>query len=245
MRQTTLVLFPLIIMLFFSFAMQSQINLNRLGNKASRKIEREIEKEIDKGIKNQNSNNDEPQSKLNATTASGKDIYVSLKEGSNKNDGSMVSPLKNIDKAFKVAEPGSSIYITGGIATGTFDLGYFESDKALKIFGSWDDNFSSQDIKAHPTVIQPTNESARSNRKGIMKFTRDVSGTVIDHLVFDGGQRNAYHATEGVVEGIEGGRLLMSIEKPPTGYSTVQEPLLQFMSATTGGDVTIERIAYS
>lgn len=244
MKRTNLFLISLTILLFLSFSVQAQINLNRLGNKVSRKVEREIEKEIDKGIKNQKNDKEKDQTKTSANAPTGKDIYVSLENGSNKNEGTKNSPLKNLDKAFKMADPGSTIYVTGGIATGTFDMGYFESDKALKIYGSWNDNFSSQDIKDHPTVIQPTNESARSNRHGIMKFTKDVNGTVLDHLVFDGGQRNAYHATEGIVEGVEGGRILESTEKPATGYSTVEKPLLQFMSATTGGDVTIENCVF-
>jgi hypothetical protein len=245
MKRTSFFLIPFTIMFFFSFALQAQINLNRLGNKVSRKVEREIEKEIDKGIKNQNDKKDEEQKDAKAMAPSGIDIYVSLNNGSNKNDGTKISPIKNLDKAIKMSDPGSTIYVTGGIATGTFDMGYFESDKPLKIYGSWNDDFSSQDIKSHPTVIQPTNESSRSNSKGIMKFTKDVSGTVINHLIFDSGQRNAYHATEGIVEGVEGGRLLNETEKPPTGYPTIQEPLLQFMSATTGGDVTVENCVFA
>ena len=171
-------------------------------------------------------------------------IYVSKKAGSNKNDGSKSAPLKNLDKAIEMSKPGGTIFIAGGIETGTLNIGFIESDKAVKIYGSWDDNFEKQNIVEHPTVIQPDNESARSNRKALMKFTRDVAGTVIDHLVFDGGQRNAYHVKEGVVQGIEGGRLLPDTERPAEGYPTIYEPLLQFVSATTGGDVTVKNCVF-
>jgi hypothetical protein len=77
-----------------------------------------------------------------------------------------------------------------------------------------------------------------------MKFTHDVKGTVIDNLVFDGGQRNAYDEKEGIIKGIEGGRLMSDTEKPSVGYATVYEPLLQFVSATTGGDVTIQNCVF-
>jgi hypothetical protein len=127
---------------------------------------------------------------------------------------------------------------------GTLNIGFIESPKAVQLFGSFDEDFSVQDIKVHPTAIQPDNESARSTRKAILKFTKDVAGTVIYHIVFDGGQRNAYHAKEGIIEGIEGGRLLPDTERPPVGNPTVFEPLLQFVSATTGGDVTIQNCVF-
>jgi hypothetical protein len=175
---------------------------------------------------------------------SGNVIYVSKQNGNNKNDGSKSAPLKNLDKAIQVSGPGGTIYIAGGVEMGTLNIGFIESDKPVQIFGSWDETFTKQDIKSHPTVIQPDNESARSTRKVVMKFTKDVKGTVIDHLVFDGGQRNAYHVKEGIVEGIEGGRLLPDTERPPVGYPTIHEPLLQFVSATTGGDVTVQNCVF-
>jgi hypothetical protein len=171
-------------------------------------------------------------------------LYVSKANGSNKNDGSKAAPFKNLDKAIEVALPGTTIYIAGGIESGTLNVGFIESDKPVKIFGSWDENFTEQDILAHPTVLQPDNESARSTRKAILKFTKDVNGTFIDHLVFDGGQRNAYHEKEGIVKGIEGGRLLPDTERPAVGFATIFEPLLQFVSAATGGDVTIQNCVF-
>ncbi len=172
-------------------------------------------------------------------------LYVYNQNGSNKNDGSKGAPLKNLDKAIELAAPGTTIRVAGGVETGTLNIGFIESDKAVKIYGSYDETFTTQDIVNHPTLIQPDNESARSTRKAVMKFTRDVAGTVLDHLVFDGGERNAYHVKEGIVEGVEGGgRLLPATERPPVGYPTVDEPLLQFMSATTGGDVTIRNCVF-
>jgi hypothetical protein len=174
----------------------------------------------------------------------GKVWYVSKEKGNNKNDGSKESPLKNIDKAINNASPGDEIKVAGGVYMGTLNVGFIESDKAVKIYGSFNDDFTSQDIKAHPTLLQPSNESARSTRKAVMKFTRDVAGTVLDNIVFDDGERNAYHIKEGIVDGIEGGRLLPPTERPPVGFPTVGEPLLQFVSATTGGDVTIQNCVF-
>lgn len=178
------------------------------------------------------------------STTSGGTLYVSISSGNNKNDGSKNSPLKNIDKAIALAKPGDAIHIAGGRYSGTLNAGYIESDKAVQLFGSYNQDFSQQDMNAHPTVFQPDNESARSNRKALLKFTKDVAGTVIDHIVFDMGERNAYSPKEGFVDGVEGGRMLQPTERPPVGNSTVGEPCVQFMSATTGGDVTVQNCVF-
>lgn len=224
---------------------ESEKSIRNTGNSAGNT------KEPGQGVSQRNTTNATPQAEslpAGAATivpgASGDIIYVSKQNGNNKNDGSKSAPLKNLDKAIQMSKPGGAIYIAGGIEMGTLNIGFIESDKPIRIFGSWDEAFTKQDIKANPTLIQPDNESARSTRKAVMKFTKDVAGTVIDNLVFDGGQRNAYHVKEGIVEGIEGGRLLPDTERPAAGYPTIHEPLLQFVSATTGGDVTIQNCVF-
>lgn len=172
-------------------------------------------------------------------------LFVSISSGDNKNDGSKSAPLKNIDKAISIAKPGTEIRIAGGIYMGTMRIGFIESDKPVRLYGSFDEDFTVQDINNHPTVIQPDNESARSTRKTILKFTKDVAGTVLDNIIFDSGERNAYHHEDGIVEGVEGGRLLPPTERPRDGRNpTVGEPLVQFMSATTGGDVTVQNCIF-
>jgi hypothetical protein len=180
-----------------------------------------------------------------SVVSGGGTIYVSISSGNNKNDGSKGSPLKNIDKAISVAKPGDAIHIAGGVYSGTLNVGFIECDKPVKLHGSYSPDFSRQDIIAHPTLFQPSNETARSSRKALMKFTKDVAGTVIDHIVFDMGERNAYSPKDGIVDGIEGGRLLLPTERPPVGNSTVGEPCLQFMSATSGGDVTVQNCVFT
>jgi len=172
-------------------------------------------------------------------------IHVSITNGKNNNDGSKGSPVKNIDKAIQMAKAGDEIKIAGGIYMGTFNVGFLESDKPLKMYGSFNEDFSKQDIINHPTVFQPDNASGGKSRKALLRFTKDVGGTVIDHIVFDMGERNAYSLKEGFVEGVEGGRLLQPTEgNPGGGNSTVTEPCIQFVSATTGGDVTIQNCVF-
>ncbi|MBL0174372.1 MAG: DUF1565 domain-containing protein [Ignavibacteria bacterium] len=161
-----------------------RVDLKNLGKKLEKKteqaVERTVERAADKAIRDaerevtqpsQNSRTPESAGSTDgaANTApefSGDVIYVSKQNGSNRNDGSKSSPLKNLDRAIQAAKPGGTIHVTGGIETGTLDAGFIEADKAVKIYGSWDEGFTKQSIKDHPTVIQPTNESARSNRKG-------------------------------------------------------------------------------
>jgi hypothetical protein len=244
--ESRLTLLPLIFFIFSAFPVSAQLsNTKNIG----KKLLNNTEKQANANSESQSSGKTDETKQVAETgkTSSGGSssiIYVSKQNGNNKNDGSKTAPLKNLDKAIDVLAPGGTIYIAGGNETGTLNVGFIESDKPVQIFGSWDENFEKQDIAAHPTVIQPDNESARSTRKALMKFTHDVKGTVIDNLVFDGGQRNAYHEKEGIIKGIEGGRLMSDTEKPSVGYATVYEPLLQFVSATTGGDVTIQNCVF-
>jgi len=171
-------------------------------------------------------------------------IYVSKTTGDNKNKGTKESPVKEIDKAIEISAPGGTIYIAEGTYMGTFGIGYLETNKAVKIYGSYDQAFSKQDIVQHPTVFQPDNESGGKSRKAFLKFTKDVDGTVVDGILFDMGMRNAYSPKEGLVEGLETGRLLSPTERPATGNSTVDEPIIQFVSACAGGNVTIQNCVF-
>ncbi len=214
-----------------------------------KKVEKQI-KDANKTEKNQT----ETSSKKEETTSTNKEsttaaksgqiIYVSIEKGNNKNDGSQANPVKEIDKAVQMAEAGAEIKIAGGIYKGTFNIGFIESNKPIKLFGSYDENFTKQDIINHPTVFQPDNEVGEKNRKALLRFTKDVAGTIIDGIVWDMGERNAYSGKEGFVKGLEGGRLLMPTEYPPTGNSTTDEPCIQFVSANTGGDVTIQNCVF-
>lgn len=171
-------------------------------------------------------------------------IHVSITKGNNKNDGSQGSPVKEIDKAVQMAAAGAEIKVAGGVYSGTFNIGYIETNKPIKLFGSYDETFTTQNIIAHPSVFQPDNAVGGKNRKALLKFTKDVAGTIIDGMVWDMGERNAYSGKEGVVPGIPGGRLLMPTEYPPAGNSTAAEPCIQFVSATAGGDVTIQNCVF-
>ncbi|OGF63693.1 MAG: hypothetical protein A2Y62_09480, partial [Candidatus Fischerbacteria bacterium RBG_13_37_8] len=171
-------------------------------------------------------------------------LYVSKAKGENKNPGTKESPVQEIDRAITLATAGDEIYIAGGIYSGTFSIGYLESDKPLKIYGSYDETFATRDIVKTSTVFQPDNASGAKSRKAMLKFTKAVDGTIIDGIVFDSGERNAFSPKEGIIEGLDTGRMLRSTEKPATGNSTVEEPLIQIVSAAQGGDVTVQNCVF-
>jgi len=224
--------------LFLSFTVQTslyaQINVNKFKNKTnSVKLKSDSKKSSD----NSSDKNVEEKSE------NGKIIYVS-KTGSNKNDGSKSSPMKNIDKAVKKALPGDKIYVAEGIYNGTFGVGYIETEKPLQLFGSWDKNFTKQDIVKHPTVFQPDNARGGKGRKALLRFTKEVGGTIIDGIVWDMGERNLYDEKEGFVDGVEGGRLRLPTEPVPGKNSTAGEPCISIRSGTQGGDVTIKNCVF-
>jgi hypothetical protein len=168
-----------------------------------------------------------------------KTLYVSKNTGKSNNPGTKELPLKNIDKAVKMAENGDTVNIAGGTYSGTFDIGYIDCPKALKLIGSFSPDFNSRDIKTHPTIFQPDNKSGAKSRKALLHFSGDVDGVVVDGFVFDMGMRNAYHDKEGKPAGLETGMLLLPPQKLSGQNATVTEACLFIPSASRGGDIII------
>lgn len=181
--------------------------------------------------------------KSSETKLTGKTWYVSKTTGKNKNDGSKDAPFKNIDKAIKVFKAGDEIYIAEGTYSGTFNIGFLETDKPLRLFGSWDVKFTKQDIVNHPALFQPDNASAAKSRKALLRFTGNVDNVMIDGMVWDSGERNLYHNKKGVVEGI-GGRICSPTERIQGFNNTVGEPLIQIQSKTRGGNITVQNCVF-
>lgn len=171
-------------------------------------------------------------------------VYVSQALGSNQNPGTKEQPVKEIDRAVAIAAAGDTIFIAGGVYTGTFGIGYIESDKPLKLLGSHNETFTARSILETPTVFQPDNDAGGKARKAFLKLTKAIDGTLIDGIVFDMGYRNAYSSKDGLVDGLETGRFLRSTERPANGNSTVEEPIIQIVSAAQGGDLTIQNCVF-
>lgn len=169
-----------------------------------------------------------------------KTLFVSKANGKNSNPGTKEQPLKNIDKAVKVAQAGDTVNVAGGIYSGTFDIGYIDCNKALKLMGSFSPDFSARDIKKYPTVFQPDNKSGARSRKALLRFSGDVDGVVVNGFVFDMGMRNAYHNKDGKPAGLETGMLLLPPKKLTGQAATVTEACLSIPSSSKGGDVLIQ-----
>lgn len=172
------------------------------------------------------------------------DIHVSVSKGSNHSDGSRANPVKDIDRAISLAKTGERILIAGGTYQGTFGVGYLETDKAVQLVGSYDESFKTRSVSNTPTLFQPDNAAGGKARKAMLKFTREIDGALVDGIVFDMGYRNAYSGDDGIVEGLETGRMLRATERPKSGNSTVEEPIIQIVSAAQGGNLTIQNCVF-
>lgn len=158
-----------------------------------------------------------------------KDLYVSKEKGDNQNAGSKEAPFKNLESAFKIAQAGDRILVAQGNYTGLRDKGYLEVPQPVEILGGYSHDFSSRDIVRYRTSIIPSRESGESGRKPLLSILNVPAGTtcIVDGFIFDRGEQNAYSTKESVIEGLSG-RIMSPTEKPPTGPSTVDEPLLCF-----------------
>lgn len=175
-------------------------------------------------------------------------IYVSKNTGSNRNDGSKTAPLKNLQKAFDMATDGQTIYVAEGVYMGNLDNGTIDmKDKGLKVYGSYDTNFTKQDIVNTPTLIQPGLEckgkrNATNYAFGITANNPVEGEVVIDGLVFNHGNHATY-LTDAMQErkgkrpeGIEGNCLA----PPSRPYSGVGGPNLD--TPTQASDIYELRI---
>lgn len=236
-------LFFLITGLLFSASIQinAQIKLSTIKDKSKTVLkEKPVTKSNEKVMKTE-----VPEKSSNANSDAPSEIlYVNINTGKNKNPGTMDAPMKNIDKAIEKAMPGQEIRIAGGTYMGTFNIGYLETDKPIRLRGSFDNDFANQDIVLHPTVFQPDNPSAGSSRKPLLQFSKDVDGSLVEGIVWDMGERNLYSPKEGLLEGIEGGRMLRSTEIMTGLNSTVEEACIKVLSQTTGGDLTVQNCVF-
>ena len=127
----------------------SQIrDIKKPGKKTEKKteqaVERTVEKEADKAIRDAEREITQPSSKNQTSESAGSTdgasstahgnsgdvIYVSKQNGSNRNDGSKSSPLKNLERAIQAAKPGGTIHGTGGSEKGTLDARVYEDGTA-------------------------------------------------------------------------------------------------------------------
>ena len=175
------------LLLAFSFTVDAQINLKKLGNTVKRSAEQQVEQKIkekaaretrealdrgeeklDQGISNattrqansSNSNSSSNSSNNNAVNQTAiaigtQTIYVSANNGSNRNDGSITAPLKDLQKAIDVAPEGALICLAQGNYLGYLDQGWVKVNKYVQIVGGYADDFSQRDPVRFKTTMRP------------------------------------------------------------------------------------------
>jgi hypothetical protein len=161
--------------------------------------------------------------------------YVSA-AGSNRNDGSLGSPMKNIETALDEAKVGDSILVSEGLYQGKFGTGNLKINQGITLKGGYSADFSQWDPWIHRTIFAPDNPRGGRNDRPFLEVSGRVDGLIIQGFIFDSGDRNAYR-TNG------DGALLLPPNRPPQGNSTVTRPILAF-AATTQGDIIIRDNAF-
>jgi len=184
-----------------------------------------------------------------ARAASGPDqagaLFICKATGDNKNPGTKDKPFKNIDAAVKKAKGGETYLVCEGVYGGTFDIGYVEFPKAVKLYGGYAADFSSRDPLTHRTLFQPDNKSGAKSRKALWIFKGEIDGLVIDGFIFDMGQRNSYDKSKGKPAGVETGMLLLPPAKASGENATVTENCVQIMSSAKAGSVTVSNNVFA
>ena len=204
----------------FCMPVQAQLNLNKLGNQVKKssgqQVEQKIkekaaretregldktEKKLDQGVSNSTSggassgNKAVSQSRIPQGT---KTIYVSANKGSNRNDGSQSSPLKDLQKAIDDAPEGAVICLAEGNYLGYLDQGWVKLNKYLSIVGGYSEDFSQRDPLKYRTTMRPgAGQKATSGNQGVMdiRVVGKRNGVVLlDGIMFDRGQISAYLA---------------------------------------------------
>ena len=276
------------LLIAFSFTVDAQINLKRLGKTVRRSAEQQVEQKIkekaaretrealDRGEKNldqsisnattkqpasSNYNSSSSNNNNNATNQASipkgtQTIYVSASNGSNRNDGSLSAPIKDLQKAIDVAPEGAIICLAQGNYLGYLDQGWVKVDKYLSIVGGYAEDFSQRNPLRFRTTMRPgPAQIMTSGNQGVMdiRVVGKRNGMVlVDGIIFDRGQINLYIAPihdddrAGAPEGCETGRIVNVDETPPL---PVVEPAgmksaFQLISGEMEGNLTVRNCVF-
>lgn len=169
------------------------------------------------------------------------DWYVSKTSGDNGNPGTREQPLKNIDAALSKSTAGDIIHVAEGVYFGLRDRGYIEVPHPVTLLGGYDIRFEARDPITHPTLVQPTRESAAKSGNALMTLKTSQPGQLfkLDGFIFDAGMRNHYSQKEGMPDGVETGMLLLPPEREDDLSPTVVKQCLFIENQAAPGDVLI------
>ena len=132
--------------------------MKNLDNKVKKSTAQQVAQNKNQIAMNENSQMHESSAVENNATANAipqgtKAMYVSVKSGSNRNDGSLALPIKDLQKAINVAPEGAVIYLAEGNYLGNLDQGWVKVDKYISIVGGYSDDFSQRDPLKYRTTM--------------------------------------------------------------------------------------------
>lgn len=178
-------------------------------------------------------------------TAQAADFYVHKDGGKNSNPGSKEQPFKNLQKAIDQAEDGDTIYVAEGNYCGIMDRGQIKLNKQLNILGGYAADFSERDILKHRTTVIPPRkpDTHRDDAVFLIEQGNKKGTTLIDGLIFDQGETNDYHESNGRPEGLSTGMFMV----PPSKSSSSAIPTVNIaiLKGNTSGDFTISNSVFN
>ena len=136
--------------------------------------------------------------------------YVSAANGSNRAEGTLEAPFKNIQKALEVAPDGALILVAEGNYFGTLRSGNINIEKPVTLLGGYNDSFTERDILRYRTTVRPSvgsNETQSGKGTLQIRVRRPDTKVTVDGLLFDRGWSIAYDPEDDKPEGIASGRM--------------------------------------
>lgn len=243
MKKSLIILTTLAICIFSVQPVMAQ-GLKSLATRAKNKANTEVNKaKSDATVKAMDPNTAK---NAKASMHSGKTYYVCAERGSARGDGSMESPLKDIQKAIDNATDGDLICISQGNYLGNLDRGWIEiKGKYVSLEGGWNDDFTQRDPTKYITRMQPTVDQAGSIGQGLLLIevaTNRNAQMVIDGIFFDLGNLLQYMKADptdprfGCPEGCETGRV-MPVGNPPN-------PTIRLIGGHVAGNLIIRNCMF-
>jgi hypothetical protein len=178
-------------------------------------------------------------------TAHAAEFYVNKATGKNASPGTKEEPFRNLQKAIDAAADGDTIHVAAGNYVGMMDKGQIRLTKHLTILGGYSPDFSERDILVHRTTVIPLKkvDTHRDDAVFFIEQGNKEGKTLIDGFIFDQGETNDYHLTNGKPEGLDTGMLLI----PPTKSAPNAIPTanIAIMKGNTSGDFTVSNCVFN
>ncbi len=125
------------------------------------------------------------------------------------------------------------------------DRGQIKLNKQLNILGGYAADFSERDILKHRTTVIPPRkpDTHRDDAVFLIEQGNKKGTTLIDGLIFDQGETNDYHESNGRPEGLSTGMFMV----PPSKSSSSAIPTVNIaiLKGNTSGDFTISNSVFN